>query len=126
MLQALINDKLIDYVAMDIKAPLDKYEETTSVKLDWDNIQKSVKIIMTSDLPYEFRTTVVPGLLLKEDFHKMGELIKGANKWYLQNFKSDTELVDASYKKQAGYTAKEMAEFAAIGRDYTDLCEVRG
>ena len=125
MLQSLIDDKLIDYVAMDIKAPLDKYEETTSVKLDWDNIQKSVKIIMTSDLPYEFRTTVVPGLLVKDDFHKMGELIKGASKWYLQNFKSDTELVDANYKKQIGYTTKEMAEFAAIGQGYVDLCAVR-
>ncbi len=126
MLQALINDKLIDYIAMDIKAPLDKYEETTSVKLDWENIKKSVKISMTSGLPYEFRTTVVPGLLVKADFQKMGELIKGASKWYLQHFKSDTELVDASYKTQKGYTTKEMNEFAAIGREYVNLCEVRG
>ncbi len=126
ILTELINDKLIDYIAMDLKAPLDKYEETVSVKLDWDNIKKSVKIISESGLPYEFRTTVVPGLLVKEDFHRMGELIKGTAKWYLQDFKSDTDLVDANYKKQKGFSAKEMAEFAAIGREYVNLCEVRG
>jgi len=126
MVAELISSKLIDYIAMDLKAPLDKYEETVSVKLDWDNIKKSVKIISESGLPYEFRTTVVPGLLVKEDFAKMGELIKGTAKWYLQNFKSDTDLVDVTYKKQKGFSAKEMAEFAAIGREYVNLCEVRG
>ncbi|MFA5130847.1 MAG: anaerobic ribonucleoside-triphosphate reductase activating protein [Patescibacteria group bacterium] len=125
MLAGLIKDKLVDYIAMDIKAPLDKYETTVNVKLDWDNIRKSVKIIMASGLPYEFRTTVVPGLLEKDDFHAMGVLIKGASKWYLQNFKSDTELVNATYKKQAGFSTQEMKEFAVIGREYVGLCEVR-
>lgn len=126
MLAELIREKLIDYVAMDLKAPLDKYEKTVSVKLDWDNIKKSVKIISESGLPYEFRTTVVPGLLVKEDFHKMGEMIKGLDKWYLQNFKSDTDLVNSNYKTQKGFSAKEMVEFAAICRKYVKLCEVRG
>lgn len=125
MVKELIKEKLIDYIAMDLKAPLEKYKETVSVEVNCDNIKKSVKIIMGSGLPYEFRTTVVPGLLVADDFHKMGELIKGASKWYLQNFKSDTDLVDASYKKQKGYTAKEMAEFATIGREHVRLCEVR-
>jgi pyruvate formate lyase activating enzyme len=126
MVTELIKAKLIDYIAMDLKAPLEKYEETVSAKVDCDNIEKSVKIVIDSGLPYEFRTTVVPGLLVKDDFAKMGILIKGASKWYLQNFKSDTDLVDASYKAQKGYTAKDMAEFAAIGREYVGLCEVRG
>lgn len=126
MLKELINEKLIDYIAMDLKAPLDKYEETTGVKLDYNNIKKSVKIITKSGLPYEFRTTVVPGLLVSDDFDKMGELIKGASKWYLQNFKSDTDLVDANYKQQKGYTAKDMKAFAEIGKKYVSLCEVRG
>jgi len=126
MVSQLIKDKLIDYIAMDLKAPIAKYEQTVGVKLDWDNIKKSVKIVSESGLPYEFRTTVVPGLLAKEDFHKMGEFIKGASKWYLQKFKSDTDLVDSSYVKQKGYSSKEMEEFAAIGREYVHLCEVRG
>ncbi|MFZ4632540.1 MAG: anaerobic ribonucleoside-triphosphate reductase activating protein [Patescibacteria group bacterium] len=126
MVTELIKEKLIDYIAMDLKAPLDKYEETTGVKLDYNNIKKSVKIITKSGLPYEFRTTVVPGLLVYDDFDKMGELIKGADKWYLQNFKSDTDLVDEKYKQQKGYTAKDMKEFAEIGKKYVNICEVRG
>jgi pyruvate formate lyase activating enzyme len=126
MLARLIKSKLIDYIAMDLKAPLAKYETVVGVPVNCNNLQKSVKIIMTSSLPYEFRTTVVPGLLGKEDFSKMGEVIRGATKWYLQNFKADTDLVDANYQEQEAYTNKEMKDFAAIGRKYVDLCEVRG
>ncbi len=126
MLEGLIKAKLIDYIAMDIKAPLLKYERTVNVKLDWENIKKSVKIIIESGLPYEFRTTVVPGLLEKEDFEEMGQMIKGAKKWYLQIFKSDTDLVNQDYYQKKAYTRKEMAEFVVIGRKYVELCELRG
>lgn len=80
---------------------------------------------MKSGLPYEFRTTVVPGLLDKNDFEAMGRAIKGASRWYLQNFKSDTGLVDDSFEQKPGYSAKEMKEFAAIGAKYVDRCKVR-
>lgn len=126
MLAELIAAKLIDYIAMDFKAPWEKYEETVGVKIDYKNLQKSVKIIMSSGLPYEFRTTVVPGLLKKEDMEPMGEAIKGAEKWYLQAFKSDTDLVDQSYRAHTAYTAQEMEELAEIGRRYVKLCQFRG
>ncbi len=125
MLAGLIETKLIDYIAMDMKAPFAKYSKTVNVNLDWDNIEKSVKIIMKSGLPYEFRTTVVPGLLEKEDFHEMGKIIQKADKWYLQAFKSDTDLVNQEYFGKKAYTSKEMEEFAAIGREYVKVCEVR-
>jgi pyruvate formate lyase activating enzyme len=126
MLAQLIKNKLIDYIAMDLKAPLAKYEQVVGVKVNYKNIQESVKIIMSSGLPYEFRTTVVPGLLVKEDFTAMGKIIKGATKWYLQKFKSDTDLVDADYQAKNSYTDAEMAEFAAYGREHVNLCEIRG
>lgn len=126
MLAGLIKDKLIDYIAMDLKAPLAKYAAVVGAPVDCKNIAKSVNIIRRSGLPYEFRTTVVPGLLGKDDFEAMGKIIKGAQKWYLQNFKSDTGLVDDNFERQPGYPAKEMAEFAAIGKKYVDFCEVRG
>lgn len=125
MLQELIAKKLIDYIAMDIKAPIAKYENTVSALVACDNLEKSVKIIIESGLPHEFRTTVVPGLLDKEDFQSMGELIKGAAHWYLQKFKSDTDLVDGAFRGKDAYTDKEMAEFAEIGRKAAGVCEVR-
>jgi pyruvate formate lyase activating enzyme len=126
MLQQLIAAKLLDYIAMDIKAPLTKYEATVGAPVNCNNLKKSVKIIKSSGLPYEFRTTVVPGLLTAADFDLMGQLIKGASKWYLQSFKSDTPLVDPHYQTHPPYTAQEMAALAAIGRKYVQLCEVRG
>lgn len=126
LVEKLIKDRLIDYIAMDLKAPWDKYEATVGVPINYKNLKKSVKIIMASGLPYEFRTTVVPGLLVKEDIASMGEAIKGAAKWYLQLFKSDTDLVDEVYQAQKAYTNEEMAELAALARQYVKLCEVRG
>ena len=76
-LAKLIKEKLIDYIAMDIKAPAEKYAETTGQKAGFDKVKKSVKLIINSGLPYEFRTTVVPGLLAEDDIKEMGKLIKG-------------------------------------------------
>lgn len=125
MLERLIAAQLVDYIAMDIKAPLERYHEVAGVPVDCQKLEKSVKIIKSSGLPYEFRTTVVPGLLAKEDFEAMGQAIKGASKWYLQNFKSDTDLVNSSYQGHPAYTNEEMQEFAAIGKKYAAFCEVR-
>lgn len=125
MLSLLIKEKLIDYIAMDLKAPKDKYAETVGVEVDYNNLAKSVKIIIESGLPHEFRTTVVPGLLEKNDFKVMGEMIKGASKWYLQTFKSDTDLVDMEFYGIKPFTSKEMAEFAAIGKQAAGVCVLR-
>jgi pyruvate formate lyase activating enzyme len=125
MLEKLIKLSLIDYIAMDIKATPAKYEKVAGVPVNYNNLKKSVKIIMNSGLSYEFRTTVVPGLLLRDDFDIMGQEIKGADKWYLQSFKSDIDLVDMEYKAQAAYTAQEMTDFAKIGSKYVKLCVVR-
>ncbi len=125
MLADLINQKLLDYIAMDLKAPLDKYESTVGVKIDCRNLKKSVKIIIQSGLPHEFRTTVVPGLLEKADFKVMGELLKGANNWYLQTFKSDTNLVNKSYCGLQSFSTKQMREFVEIGQKAAGTCTLR-
>lgn len=126
MLKRLINKGLIDYIAMDLKAPAKKYSRTTNVSFDFNKIEESVKMIMSSGLPYEFRTTVVPSLIKEADIAAMGKLIKGAAKWYLQRFKADTELLDPSFKHQPSYTVKEMKALASLGRQFVDLCESRG
>jgi pyruvate formate lyase activating enzyme len=126
ILKKLLQDGLIDYLAMDIKAAPAIYEKATGVKFDFEKIRESVKIIKESGLPYEFRTTCVPGFIDEKSAVEMGKLIKGAGKWYLQNFKSDTELIDRSLCGRPGFTSKEMEKFAEIGRNYVKKCEVRG
>lgn len=124
MLKKLIAKKLIDYVAMDVKASLDNYEKVIGVNTNLENIEKSIKIIKESNLPHEFRTTLVPGLVVEADIRAIGELIKGKTKWYLQNFKSDIDLV-GDLKGEKAYTNKEMQILADIGKEYVDICEIR-
>ena len=124
-LAKLIKEKLIDYIAMDLKAPEEKYEAVTEAGLDFDKIKKSVKIIIQSGLPHEFRTTVVPGLLDKNDIAEMGKIIKGARAWYLQSFKSSVDLINQALKGKVPYNSRQMNEMAEIGRGYVKICEVR-
>ncbi len=125
MLERLLAENLLDYIAMDLKAPADKYEKVVGIKVNCQEIEKSVKIIINSGLPYEFRTTVVPGLHELSDFSKMGQEIAGARAWYLQKFKSDTELVDRDLETHAPFTDREMEKMAEAGREYVKICEVR-
>jgi pyruvate formate lyase activating enzyme len=125
MLKALVKNRLIDYLAMDIKAPIDKYESVVGVKLDFENIKKSVKIIIDSGLGYEFRTTMVPELTYQKDVADMGEIIKGANQWFLQVFKSDIDLVNDAYKGKKSYSVQEMQDLREMALQYVKKCEIR-
>jgi len=125
VLAGLIKEKLVDYIAMDLKAPAEKYAEVSGVEADLKKIRQSVKLIMESGLPYEFRTTVVPRLIDKDDIAKMGEMIKGARLWYLQNFKSGIELVDPELKGRVPYNERQMKELAGIGAKFVNKCAVR-
>lgn len=125
MLQNLISEKLIDYIAMDLKAPLSKYSEVVGVEADCNNLKKSVKIILRSGLPHEFRTTLIPGLIDEPDIREMGKLIKGADNWYLQAFKSDTDLVNPQFEGKKAYTKKEMKRLAEIGAQEAGICNFR-
>lgn len=128
MLARLLRARLVDYLAMDLKAPLSKYGRVTGVKFaaaDLAKIKKSVKLIKESGLPYEFRTTVVPGLIEAKDIAAMAELIRGADAWYLQRFKSDTSLVDKIFEGSRGHTTKELQKMSQLAEKYVKRCEVR-
>jgi pyruvate formate lyase activating enzyme len=114
MISALSQTGLVDYWAMDIKAPLeeDKYQRVTGVKIGLKDIQKSIKIIMASSQDYEFRTTVVPSLFKKEDLIKIGQEIKGARCYYLQQFRNQNTL-DQSWQEIKPYDASWLQDVQA-------------
>lgn len=126
MLQTVIDQELVDYIAMDIKATPQKYDLVTGAQPDMEKIKESIRIIKESGLPYEFRTTVVPELATIKDISEMGELISGADKWYLQKFKSDTTLVNRDFENFQAYKEDEMAKMCEIAKNYVKICEVRG
>jgi pyruvate formate lyase activating enzyme len=87
MLKDLIDAGLIDFVAMDLKAPLDEsYDDLAGTKVEVEKIKRSIQIIMSSGIDYEFRTTMVPILLKPEDYERMAAYVGTARKFVLQHF----------------------------------------
>ena len=125
MLKKLIEKKLIDYIAMDIKTSPDNYKKVTKDKTHLEKVEKSIKIVVGSKLPYEFRTTVVPEVVEKDDIPKIGEMIKGARVWYFQQFKPDTDLLEKKFQKVIPHSDEDLEEMAKIARRYVKKCEVR-
>lgn len=94
VIKALLQDKLIDHIAMDIKASPDNYAFATGLdSLKMDNIFESVSLIMEKAPAYEFRTTVVDGIHTENDFMKIGRWIKGASAYFLQCYKDSGEII---------------------------------
>lgn len=93
-LKDLIEEKLVDYVAMDIKNSKEKYAETIGVDGKFmENIEKSISYLLENKVDYEFRTTVVSQFHTPQDIVSIGEWIKGANKYFLQNFVDSGDLI---------------------------------
>lgn len=87
MLSNLIEEHLVDYVAMDIKNSFSKYGITVGVPdLDTEPVRRSIDILMNSDRDYEFRTTVIKEFHEEKDFEEIGEMISGAKKYFLQQY----------------------------------------
>ena len=125
MLDKLISDKLVDYIAMDIKAPLEKYDKITGAKVDVEKIKQSIKLIMESDIDYEFRSTILPVLHTKEDVINMAKMIKGAKKYYLQKFVNQGKLLDERLAGENAFNDKEMGEMRVECEKWVEECEVR-
>ena len=106
LLKELIDEGLLDYVAMDIKAPLDKYSFITQVKGLEEKIKQSIEILLSGVVDYEFRTTVVKSILSVEDFENIAELISGAKRYYLQKFVV-SKILDKSLEGETSYTDEE-------------------
>lgn len=124
-LESLIRKKLIDRVAMDVKAPLERYSEVTGVEVEKEDILRSIDIIKNSGLHYIFRCTVVPGLVGPEDVEKISQLIKGAEVFQLQQFVPLNPL-DRDYLQKKPYSREEVQEFAKIAAPYLSEVRVEG
>jgi len=100
MIKRLINEKLIDYIAMDIKAPLnkEKYEQACGISFDISKIKESILIIKNSEIDYEFRTTVVSGIHTEEDIINIANEITGANKYFIQRFRGEKGTIDKKFE----------------------------
>lgn len=116
--------KLVDYVAMDVKAPIKKYKKIAHVNIDPKKIIESINIIMNSNIGYEFRTTVVKSLLSNDDFLDIGMSIKGANLYVLQKF-VPSKTLDPKFMREDPPTDDEMKKIREIVKGYVKQCIIR-
>ena len=121
----LLKNNLIDYIAMDIKAPIEKYSLITNTAVNTDNIIKSINTILNSNINYEFRTTVLPSLLSINDFEEIGKLINGAKKYYLQKFIVQSQINDNNLKDEKNYSDKDFNIIKETMRKYVKFVEIR-
>ena len=123
-LETIIRANAVDYIAMDIKAPLDKYEQVVRRRIDKDQILSSIKLIMDWDSEYEFRTTVVRSLLERDDFVGIGKMIKGSRLYVLQRFVA-SKLLDDRFLDVDMYSDDELSSIRSLVDGYVEQCIVR-
>jgi len=123
-LEGIMQSKFIDYIAMDIKTSLDKYHQVIKRKIDTRKILDSIRLIMDSGLDYEFRTTVVKALFEKDDFYKIGQLIKNARLYVLQKF-VPSKTLDDTFLDMKSCTDEELDCFKEIMEGFVQRCFIR-
>jgi len=119
ILKKMIENKLVDYVAMDIKAPInERYNIATGKQVDLENIKKTIKILMSGDIDYEFRTTCVPGIIDENAIHQIGKTIRGARKWALQEHIPDNAYKSLYQQKLSPEYHQQLRRYFEISKQY--------
>lgn len=123
-LKSLAEDGLIDMVAMDIKTSPERYSILTGIPHpDLNAIYESVDFLMSGNLDYEFRTTVVKKLHKESDFREIGMWLKGAKAYYLQAYRDSEEVLQPGF---SSYSREELLHFRSILLESISLVEIRG
>jgi pyruvate formate lyase activating enzyme len=123
VLRDLLRQGLVDYLAMDIKGPLEKYQKIVKTDVDLEKIHKSTEIARSFP-DYEFRTTVVPDLHEKEDFLNIARWLDGAKNYFLQQF-NPKKTLDPGLKTVIPFSDEKLVEFSQMIKPYFEKCEVR-
>ena len=129
LLEKLIDEELVNYVAMDIKGPKEKYYKIVGM-LEGENekliknIEKSINILKEGKVDYEFRSTIVPALHTKEDVIEMAKWIRGAKRYYLQNFRPE-KTIDPSFENIKSYPQEYLLEIRNAIAPFFEVCQLR-
>ena len=125
VLEDLFRNWAVDYVAMDVKTSIEKYSCVTTQKNIGEALTKSLRLLMLSTVPYELRTTCVPGIVDETDIRKIGEMVKGTKKYCLQQFRP-FQTYDESFQKILPYPKETIYKFKEILEEYVQEVDIRG
>ncbi len=124
-LEALLGLGLLDWVALDIKAPLERYREVTRTSVDPEKIALAADLLRSSGVRHTFRTTFVPGFVGREDAVKIGEWLDGAESYIVQSFVPQTTL-DPSFMAIKPFGRDELEAIADAARPYFGSVALEG
>ncbi len=124
VLWELLEEGLLDYVAMDVKASKENYGAAAGVRnMDISRIEESIAILKSSGITYEFRTTMVKGIHSIEEFENIGKWLAGGRAYFLQEFQDSGNVMEKGF---SAFSRKEMRHAAALAGNYIDRVELRG
>ena len=109
-LSYIMDKRLVDYIALDVKAPLSRYEETIMYRVKPETLRETIRLIRRSAVDYEFRTTVVPGLLDGDDLEEIAKTLAGSKRYILQQFRPGKTLCP-DFRDVKPYSEAEMRHF---------------
>jgi len=124
-LEELFRQGLVDFVAMDVKAPLERYREVTRSEVRVEDISRSIRLIRESGIKHIFRTTVVPGMVGRDDIQKIGQMLEGADVFQIQQF-SPMNTIDRRFLEVKPYGRGEIQEMAGMVRRFFTEIRVEG
>ena len=125
VLKKLVMNGLVDYVAMDIKNSPEKYAYTCGLPESYDlsKIEESKNFLMEGHVDFEFRTTVAKPFHTEEDFYKIGEWLKGSEKYFLQQFKDSGDIIG---QEISSFNESEMEKFLNVLLPFVPNTQLRG
>ncbi len=122
VLEDAVRSGFVDYVAMDIKTSLDEYSVLSGVKTDTERIEESIDFLLSGEVDYEFRTTVVEELHNASNFEKIGEKIKGARRYFLQSFVPSEDTISGGFTTPS---LERMENYKEILKNYIENVSIR-
>ncbi|MBF0479387.1 MAG: anaerobic ribonucleoside-triphosphate reductase activating protein [Candidatus Omnitrophica bacterium] len=118
VLRGMIEQNLVDYVAMDVKASFDQYPVVSGVDGFTDQVKQSIEIIKKSNVDYEFRTTYIPSMMNENDIVSIKQMIRGAKRYKLQLFNVDDKNILDSRLREHAPTPDVVKWFESIKKKY--------
>ena len=125
-IQLLLQEGLLDYVAMDVKGSPEKYPLVTGSRIEIRRIEDSIQLILASEIEYEFRTTAVPEMVTVQDVETIARSIAGARRYVIQQFRSSSSTLAPQTAKMNPYPVTVLKEMADAAQRWVPDVSIRG
>ncbi len=125
VIEDLLQKQLIDYVAVDIKTSLNRYNELHTMPVNTAALEETVALLKDASVETEFRTTCIPHLVGKQEIDAIGTLLKGAPLWVLQQYVPEHAMI-AEWQEYDTYQPEQLMAFSEQAKPYAEQIQVRG